>query len=115
MWALAVGGAGEGLLATGAADATVAVWEDVTAADEEAVAAEEAAVVLKQQDLSNALQVCCAAPDRLTSSILTVTLALAIGVFECSFQRPCYGVRPNDEAVDTFSCFASGVLHIVFW
>ena len=51
------GGAGDRLLATGAADATVAIWEDVTAADEEAEAAEEAAVVLKQQDLSNALQV----------------------------------------------------------
>lgn len=57
VWALAVGGAGEGLLATGASDATVAVWEDCTAADEEEAAAEEAAIVLKQQDLSNALQV----------------------------------------------------------
>lgn len=55
---MAVGGAGESMLATGAADATVAVWEDCTAADEEAAAAEDAAVVLKQQDLSNALQVC---------------------------------------------------------
>lgn len=45
-------------MATGAADATVAVWEDCTAADEEEAAAEEAAIVLKQQDLSNALQVC---------------------------------------------------------
>jgi hypothetical protein len=57
VWALAVGGAGEGLLATGASDATVAVWEDCTAADDEEAAAEEAAIVLKQQDLSNALQV----------------------------------------------------------
>jgi hypothetical protein len=57
VWALAVGGAGEGLLATGASDATFAVWEDCTVADEEEAAAEEAAIVLKQQDLSNALQV----------------------------------------------------------
>ena len=62
MWALAVGGAGEGLLATGASDATVAVWGDCTAADEEEAAAEEAAIVLKQQDLSNALQVGQQAP-----------------------------------------------------
>lgn len=57
VWALAAGGANESLLATGAADATVAIWEDVTTADEEAAAEEAAAVVLKQQDLSNALQV----------------------------------------------------------
>lgn len=57
VWAMAVGGAGEGLLATGAADATVAIWEDCTAADEEAAAEEEAVVVLQQQELSNALQV----------------------------------------------------------
>ncbi len=57
VWALAAGGANESLLATGAADATVAIWEDVTTADEEAAAEEAAAVILKQQDLSNALQV----------------------------------------------------------
>ena len=66
VWALAVGGAGEGLLATGASDATVAVWEDCTAADEEEAAAEEAAIVLKQQDLSNALQV---GPTHFCSSV----------------------------------------------
>ena len=73
VWALAVGGAGESLLATGVSDATVAIWEDVTAADEAAAAEEEEEEVLKQQDLSNALQVCTA----LQQSILNMSLRAA--------------------------------------
>ncbi len=57
MWALAVTGAREEAVATGGGDAVVALWRDATAANAEAKATEQAVVVLKQQDLENALQV----------------------------------------------------------
>ena len=57
VWALAVTGAREEAVATGGGDAVVALWRDATAANAEAKATEQAAVVLKQQDLENALQV----------------------------------------------------------
>ena len=47
----------EEAVATGGGDAVVALWRDATAANAEAKAEEQAAVVLKQQDLENALQV----------------------------------------------------------
>ncbi len=56
VWAMAVG-AGEALLATGGADATVALWHDATEEDQAAAAAEGDAIVLRQQDLANALHV----------------------------------------------------------
>lgn len=68
VWALAVGG-GEALLATGAADATVALWEDCTAADQEEAALEQESVVLKQQHLSNALHVHFPPPDIFVSAL----------------------------------------------
>lgn len=64
MWALAVAGEEESLLASGGADARLHIWEDCTAADK--AAAEDAAreAVQKQQLLSNALQVGGAPPLR---------------------------------------------------
>ena len=44
-------------MATGGGDATVHLWEDTTAADQAAAAEQAQQAVLKQQDLSNALQV----------------------------------------------------------
>lgn len=50
-------GAGESLVATGGADATVVLWHDYTAEDQAAAAEEEETIVLRQQDLANALHV----------------------------------------------------------
>ena len=61
VWALAVGGPGEGVVATGGGDGAVALWEDCTAQDAAAAAAEAQEAVLRQQELLNALQVGCAA------------------------------------------------------
>ena len=60
VWALAVGGEQERLLATGGADARVNVWRDATAEDEAAARSEAAAAAGKAQDLANALEVRCA-------------------------------------------------------
>ena len=57
VWALAVGGSAESLVATGGSDATIHLWEDTTVADQAAAAEQAQQAVLKQQDLSNALQV----------------------------------------------------------
>lgn len=57
VWALAVGGSAESLVATGGGDATIHLWEDMTAADQAAAAEQAQQAVLMQQDLSNALQV----------------------------------------------------------
>jgi hypothetical protein len=56
VWALAVGGAGEPVLATGGADARVNLWRDCTAADEDSAAAERAEAAQRAQELANALQ-----------------------------------------------------------
>ena len=57
VWALAAGAAGDELLATGGADASVVVWEDVTVAEAEAAAAAEEELAMREQDLENALAV----------------------------------------------------------
>lgn len=57
VWALTVGGTQEGLVATGGGDARVQVWEDCTLQDKAEAAEEEEVTLLKQQRLSNALQV----------------------------------------------------------
>ena len=57
VWALASSGPSGHLLASGGGDGAVAVWEDCTTADADEAAAEAAEVVLKQQDLANALKV----------------------------------------------------------
>lgn len=57
VWALTVGGVQEGLVATGGGDARVQVWEDCTLQDKAEAAEEEEVTLLKQQRLSNALQV----------------------------------------------------------
>eukprot|EP00887_Chlorella_sp_A99_P000001 scaffold16.g1.t1 len=57
VWALAGGGADQQLLASGGGDGAVAVWEDCTVADADAAAQEREASLLKEQELSNALQV----------------------------------------------------------
>lgn len=55
-------GAGESLLATGGADATLALWHDYTAEDQATAAAQDDAIVLRQQDLANALHVLAPPP-----------------------------------------------------
>lgn len=57
VWALAVGGSEEGLLASGGGDARVQVWQDCTVQDQQEAAQEQEVALLKQQRLSNALQV----------------------------------------------------------
>jgi U3 small nucleolar RNA-associated protein 13 len=58
LWGLAVaGGPDESLLASGGDDSRVVVWRDVTADKAAAAEAEEEELVLKQQELSNALAV----------------------------------------------------------
>ena len=57
VWALTVGGVQEGLVATGGGDARVQVWEDCTLQDKAEAAEEEEVTLLKQQRLTNALQV----------------------------------------------------------
>eukprot|EP00884_Botryococcus_braunii_P002585 jgi/Botrbrau1/12327/Bobra.4_3s0001.1 len=56
VWALAVAGESESLLASGGADARLQVWEDCTAADMAAAQQALTQAVQKQQLLSNALQ-----------------------------------------------------------
>ncbi|PRW60889.1 transducin beta 3 isoform A [Chlorella sorokiniana] len=56
VWALTLAGSSGDLLASGGGDGAIAVWEDCTAADADEAAAEAEAVVLKQQDLANALR-----------------------------------------------------------
>ncbi|KAK9810337.1 hypothetical protein WJX72_008955 [[Myrmecia] bisecta] len=56
IWALAVGGTQQSLLASGGGDATINIWEDCTEQDQATAAAQEKEAVLKQQELSNALQ-----------------------------------------------------------
>jgi U3 small nucleolar RNA-associated protein 13 len=58
LWGLAVSaGVDESLLASGGDDSRVVVWRDVTADKAAAAEAEEEELVLKQQELSNALTV----------------------------------------------------------
>lgn len=57
VWALTVGGVQEGLVATGGGDARVQIWEDCTLQDKAEAAEEEEVTLIKQQRLSNALQV----------------------------------------------------------
>lgn len=57
VWAMTVGGVQEGLVATGGGDARVQIWEDCTLQDKAEAAEEEEVTLLKQQRLSNALQV----------------------------------------------------------
>ena len=57
VWAMTVGGVQEGLVATGGGDARVQIWEDCTLQDKAQAAEEEEVTLLKQQQLSNALQV----------------------------------------------------------
>ncbi len=54
---MAVGGSQEGLVATGGGDARVQIWEDCTLQDKAEEAEEQEVTLLKQQRLSNALQV----------------------------------------------------------
>ena len=54
---MAVGGSQEALVATGGGDARVQIWEDCTVQDKAEEAEEQEATLLKQQRLSNALQV----------------------------------------------------------
>lgn len=54
---MAVGGSQESLVATGGGDARVQIWEDCTVQDKAEEAEEQEATLLKQQRLSNALQV----------------------------------------------------------
>ena len=65
VWAMAVGGPQEGLVATGGGDARVQIWEDCTLQDKAEAAEEEEVTLLKQQRLSNALQVAIACPSSL--------------------------------------------------
>lgn len=67
VWALAVGSGEERLLASGGGDARVQVWQDCTVADKQEAAQEQETALLKQQRLSNALQV------RFWLSAVTVT------------------------------------------
>ena len=55
---MAVGGSQESLVATGGGDARVQIWEDCTLQDKAEEAEEQEVTLLKQQRLSNALQVC---------------------------------------------------------
>ena len=55
---MAVGGVQESLVATGGGDARVQIWEDCTLQDKAEEAEEQEATLVKQQRLSNALQVC---------------------------------------------------------
>ena len=57
VWAMAVGGSQESLVATGGGDARVQIWEDCTLQDKAEEAEEQEVTLLKQQRLSNALQV----------------------------------------------------------
>lgn len=57
VWALAVAGENDALLATGGADARVNVWRDCTAEDEAAAVADRALATTKAQELANALKV----------------------------------------------------------
>lgn len=57
VWAMTVGGEGEGLLATGGGDAKVQLWQDCTQQDQADAAQEQEQALLKQQRLANALQV----------------------------------------------------------
>jgi hypothetical protein len=57
VWALALGGPGEKVMATGGGDAVVAVWEDVTEADQAAAQEQEEELLQKEQALQNALVV----------------------------------------------------------
>lgn len=58
LWGLAVSnGPDESLVASGGDDSSVVVWRDVTADKAAAAEAEEAELVMKQQELSNALAV----------------------------------------------------------
>ncbi len=64
VWALAVAGENDAVLATGGADARVNIWRDCTAEDEAAVVASRTQNAVKAQELSNALKVglynqCC--------------------------------------------------------
>ena len=52
-----VAGADDSTVVTGGADASVAVWQDVTAEEAAKAAAQTVASVQQQQQLSNALQV----------------------------------------------------------
>lgn len=61
IWACSTAGAHESMLATGGGDATVVIWEDTTAADSAEAADQEQQLVLKEQELQNALMVGC--PD----------------------------------------------------
>ncbi|DBA77464.1 TPA: hypothetical protein ACH3X1_009289 [Trebouxia sp. C0004] len=56
VWAMAVGGSQESLVATGGGDARVQIWEDCTLQDKAEEAEEQEVTLLKQQRLSNALQ-----------------------------------------------------------
>lgn len=57
VWALAVGGADESVVATGGGDGAVALWEDCTQEDAATTAREMQEAVLREQELLNALQV----------------------------------------------------------
>ncbi|EIE25517.1 WD40 repeat-like protein, partial [Coccomyxa subellipsoidea C-169] len=56
VWALAVAGENDAVLATGGADARVNIWRDCTAEDEAAVVASRTQNAVKAQELSNALK-----------------------------------------------------------
>lgn len=57
IWALAVGGAQESVMATGGGDARVVLWADSTEADQAAAAEAEEELAEKEQALQNALAV----------------------------------------------------------
>ena len=57
VWALAVAGENDAVLATGGADACVNIWRDCTAEDEATAVATRTQAAVKAQELSNALQV----------------------------------------------------------
>lgn len=64
VWALAVAGENDAVLATGGADACVNIWRDCTAEDEATAVATRTQAAVKAQELSNALKVgllarCC--------------------------------------------------------
>lgn len=57
VWGMHVAGENDSTVATGGADASVVVWQDVTAEEAAKAAAQTVVGVQQQQQLSNALQV----------------------------------------------------------
>ena len=113
VWAMTVGGVQEGLVATGGGDARVQIWEDCTLQDKAEAAEEEELTLLKQQRLSNALQV-ANLPAQLHINIQQSHLGalrhnlqdqslMCTPGMTCSIALHCPGL-PNSSVVSVSAC-----------